>query len=227
MGCDISGYFGPAAQFIHTALEGGGKVVINCQMGVSRSSVLTMAYMILVRQWTVLHTITEFRKRRDVRPNDDFIDQIVDLHNQFSRDPASCLAAQNKLTDLPRLARPWHREFWREPPDQSELPFRLRGLGETGCGSDTLTDKIAALNTDIQPRDILTTTAATGPDPDCLPRSNTFNLQHILLAEADPFKFSGDNKVEVEDRTRARTESESSWEYYTETESEAEDSDQD
>ena len=61
MGCDISGYFGPAAQFIHTALEGGGKVVINCQMGVSRSSVLAMAYMILVRQWSVLHTITEFR----------------------------------------------------------------------------------------------------------------------------------------------------------------------
>ena len=61
MGCDISGYFGPAAQFIHTALQGGGKVVINCQMGVSRSSVLTMAYMILVRQWSVLHTITEFR----------------------------------------------------------------------------------------------------------------------------------------------------------------------
>ena len=61
MGCHISGYFGPAAQFIHTALEGGGKVVINCQMGVSRSSVLAMAYMILVRQWSVLHTITEFR----------------------------------------------------------------------------------------------------------------------------------------------------------------------
>ena len=61
VGCDISGYFGPAAQLIHTALEGGGKVVINCQMGVSRSSVLTMAYMILVRQWSVLHTITEFR----------------------------------------------------------------------------------------------------------------------------------------------------------------------
>ena len=61
VGCDISPYFGPAAQFIHTALEGGGKVVINCQMGVSRSSVLTMAYMILVRQWTLLHTITEFR----------------------------------------------------------------------------------------------------------------------------------------------------------------------
>ena len=167
-----------------------------------------------------------------MRPNDDFLDQIVSLHNQFTRDPASCLAAQNKLADLPSLARPWHREFWREPPDQSELPFRLRGLGEAGCDSDPLTDKIAALNTDIQPRDIPTTTTTitttdTGPESDCLPRSNTFNLQHIMLAEADPFKFSGDNKVEVEDRTRARTESESSWEYYTDTGSEADDSDQD
>ena len=39
-----------------------------------------------------------------------------------------------------------------------------------------------------------------------------------LLAEADPFKFSGEQ--------RARSESESSWEYYTDTESEADQSDQ-
>ena len=159
-----------------------------------------------------------------MRPNDDFIDQIVCLHNQFTRSPASCLAAQKKLSDLPCLARPWHREFWREPPDQSELPFRLRGLEEKS--SDPLTDKIAALNTDIQPRDIApqtTTTAAV--DPSCPPQSNSFNFQHILLAEADPFKFAGESKVEG--RERSRTVSESSWEYYTDTGSEADNSDWD
>ena len=160
-----------------------------------------------------------------MRPNDDFIDQIVSLHNQFARDPASCLAAQKKLADLPSLARPWHLEFWRQPPDPSELPFRLSPLGE--LSSDPLTEKIAALNTDIQPRDIVSTgtTLTTSPDSESLPRSNTFNFQHILLAEADPFKFSGDNRVGGEGRQRARTESESSWEYYTDTESEADSSD--
>ena len=157
-----------------------------------------------------------------MRPNDDFIDQIVSLHNQYRRDPASCLAAQKKLSDLPSLARPWHREFWREPPDQSELPFTLGQLGD--LRRDPLTDNIAALNTDIQPRDIVpssTTTTTSTTTPDCLPRSNTFNFQHILLAEADPFKFAGEKAVE-----RARAESESSWEYYTDTESGSE-SDQD
>ena len=157
-----------------------------------------------------------------MRPNDDFIDQIVCLHNQFIRDPASCLAAQNKLSDLPCLPRPWHREFWREPPDQSDLPFTLRPLAEKS--SDPLTDRIAALNTEVQPRDLAVaqTTAAPPVSP---PQSNSFHFQHILLAEADPFKFAGDNKVER--RERSRTVSESSWEYYTDTGSEADNSDQD
>ena len=165
-----------------------------------------------------------------MRPNDDFIDQIVVLHNQFTRSPTSCLAAQKKLSDLPGLARPWHREFWREPPDQSELPFRLRRLGEKS--PDPLTDNIAALNTDIQPRDIVppttTTTTATATataDPPSAPQSKSFNFQHILLAEADPFKFAGETKVGG--RERSRTASESSWEYYTDTGSEADNSDWD
>ena len=86
VGCDISGYFGPAAQFIHTALEGGGKVVINCQMGVSRSSVLTMAYMILVRQWTVLHTITEFRLVLYICWNTEISNQRQPLQEEARRE---------------------------------------------------------------------------------------------------------------------------------------------
>ena len=181
-------------------------------MGVSRSSVLAMAYMVLVRHWALLDVVREFRKRRDVRPNDDFIDQIVALHNEFLACPSSCLRRQNKLWDLPRLARPWHYEYWREPPDQADLPFTLTHLGDT---SSPASSHIAALNTDIVPLDISDTLIdpdqPTTTDPTL---SNTFNYQHILLASSDPFKVASDE--------RAESESESEWEYYTETESEPE-----
>ena len=179
-------------------------------MGVSRSSVLAMAYMILVRQWAVLDVVREFRKRRDVRPNDDFIDQIVCLHNKFVRNKSGCLAAQKKLSDLPDLARPWHWEFWSKPPLQSDLPFTLRHLGDRT--RDPLTDNIAALNTDINPREIVSQDQAENPPP----HTELLNFQHIMLASADPFKIAS------EVTQRSRSDSESSWEYYTETESEPE-----
>ena len=35
-GCSIAPYFRPAAQFISAGLRTGGRVMVNCQMGVSR-----------------------------------------------------------------------------------------------------------------------------------------------------------------------------------------------
>ena len=215
VGCDISDYFGPAAQYIHTALEGGGKVVINCQMGVSRSSVLAMAYMVLARHWALLDVVREFRKRRDIRPNDDFIDQIVELHNEFRRNKEECLKKQKKLSDLPSLARPWHYEYWREVPDITELPFRLSHLADGA--TEPLMDHIGALNTDIVPLDIVDTLAPESPiTAPALAETNSFNYQLIQLAQENPFKAAAGTE------RRERSASESSWEYYTETEEEEE-----
>ncbi|QQP52133.1 Uncharacterized protein FKW44_004173, partial [Caligus rogercresseyi] len=36
--CNILPYLGPAADFIKSAIDSGGKVLVNCQMGVSRSA---------------------------------------------------------------------------------------------------------------------------------------------------------------------------------------------
>ena len=206
LGSLISDYFGPAAQYIHTALEGGGKVVINCQMGVSRSSVLAMSYMILVRHWSLLDVVREFRKRRDVRPNDDFIDQIVCLHREFRRSKVSCVRSQKRLSDLPGLARPWHYEYWRSPPDLAQLPFTLRHLGHP---ENEDLNNIAQLNTDIVPLDITDTLTEIPTTTTAETDTKSFNYKHILLASADPFKVVSDN-------------SESEWEYYTDTESESE-----
>lgn len=52
---------------------------------VCRSSVLAMAYMLLERGWTALETIREFRRRRDVRPNDDFLAELAALDTALRR----------------------------------------------------------------------------------------------------------------------------------------------
>ena len=124
---------------------------------------------------------------------------------------ASCVRRQKKLSDLPALARPWHYEYWRDTPDQSELPFSLSHLGETSSPGRT---DIAALNTDILPLDISEALSEPDQAPDTSTHNNTFNYQQILLASADPFKVWSD--------VGGGSGSESEWEYYTETESEEE-----
>ena len=63
LGCDISPHFGPGAEFIHSGLSGGGKVLVNCQMGVSRSSALALAYMILYRYRGSTCYFSDFKTR--------------------------------------------------------------------------------------------------------------------------------------------------------------------
>merc|ERR1712106_629761 len=43
--CDISRYFHRTTDFIHSAVRGGGLVVVNCYMGLSRSASCVLAYL--------------------------------------------------------------------------------------------------------------------------------------------------------------------------------------
>ena len=208
VGCDISPYFGPAAQFIDDGLSGGGRVMVNCQMGVSRSSALAISYMMHCLGWSAAETMTEFRRRRDVRPNDDFIDQLVTLDNENRRrmnnDSEPLRNSLFHLDDLPRLPKPWHHEFWKTVPEAGDLPFKLRHVGET-LGDD-FEDSVGALNSNIDKRKIEVTKHETEEKTS----NNTGTMsQFQCLADLNPFIFS-----------KTRTESESSWEYYTDSECE-------
>ena len=75
-------YLGCANEFIASAFEtGSGKVLVNCQMGVSRSCAAAMAFMMITLGWKAVDVLRTFRSRRDVRPNDTFMDQLVELVN--------------------------------------------------------------------------------------------------------------------------------------------------
>ena len=62
-----------------------------------------------------------------MRPNDDFLDQILALDNENQKrialEETPLVDTLPKLSDLPDLPKPWHYEFWSDIPD--DLPFSL------------------------------------------------------------------------------------------------------
>ena len=80
---NISVYFDEVADFIDGALKGGGRVLVNCLMGMSRSSTCVLAYLMLHRDMTAVDALTEIRNHRDIRPNDGFLRQIAELDNKL------------------------------------------------------------------------------------------------------------------------------------------------
>jgi len=83
---NIALHFNEVVQFIEEGLENGGKVLVNCQMGVSRSSAAVLAYLMLRHSMTAVEALVEVRKHRDVRPNDGFLRQLAELDNKLRRE---------------------------------------------------------------------------------------------------------------------------------------------
>ena len=63
----IQQYLGCAAEFIKSAMDTGQKILVNCQMGVSRSCSAAMAYLMIYEGMSALDILKTFRRRRDVR----------------------------------------------------------------------------------------------------------------------------------------------------------------
>merc|ERR1712128_212081 len=72
-------YFEEGAEFINNALKMNGKVLVHCQCGISRSASLVLAFMILKRGMTVQTALATVSARRDIFPNNGFMEQLCDL----------------------------------------------------------------------------------------------------------------------------------------------------
>ncbi|XP_063302636.1 serine/threonine/tyrosine-interacting-like protein 2 [Pelobates fuscus] len=74
---DISKFLRPAAEFLDEALlTYRGKVLVNSEMGSSRSAILVAAYLMIFHHMTILEALMTIRKKRAIYPNDGFIMQL-------------------------------------------------------------------------------------------------------------------------------------------------------
>ncbi|GBM26108.1 Dual specificity protein phosphatase 3 [Araneus ventricosus] len=78
-------YFEEAAVFIDEALKSGGKVLVHCQAGISRSATLVCAFLMLKHGFTVQEAVKSVRKNRAIIPNDGFLKQLCDLNDKLNR----------------------------------------------------------------------------------------------------------------------------------------------
>ncbi|CAK6950284.1 dual specificity protein phosphatase 26-like [Scomber scombrus] len=80
---DMSVNFQAAADFIHRALSRGGKVLVHCHVGVSRSATLVLAYLMLKQNLTLVEAICAVKENRGVIPNRGFLRQLIRLDRQL------------------------------------------------------------------------------------------------------------------------------------------------
>jgi len=81
---DISVHFQETCDFIDNAVKGGGKVFIHCQKGVSRSSAMTICYLIYTKGWEFDQAHNYIKNIRDVaNPNPGFIIQLLGWYKQL------------------------------------------------------------------------------------------------------------------------------------------------
>ncbi|XP_030055498.1 dual specificity protein phosphatase 26 [Microcaecilia unicolor] len=81
---DMSVHFYPAADFIHKALrESGGRILVHCAVGVSRSATLVLAYLMIHHHMALVEAIKTVKDHRGIIPNRGFLRQLVALDNSL------------------------------------------------------------------------------------------------------------------------------------------------
>ncbi|KAH8492774.1 hypothetical protein H0E87_022132 [Populus deltoides] len=81
---NISSIFGEASDFIDHVESIGGRVLVHCFEGKSRSATLVLAYLMLRKKFTLLEAWNALRRaHRRAQPNDGFAKALLDLDRQL------------------------------------------------------------------------------------------------------------------------------------------------
>jgi len=87
---NIQDHFHKTSAFIHNALERGGKVLIHCLKGISRSATIAAAFVIKEHSMTPTETVNILRKFRPcIKPNYSFMMQLEWYARELQQQPAS------------------------------------------------------------------------------------------------------------------------------------------
>ncbi|XP_078660457.1 serine/threonine/tyrosine-interacting-like protein 1 [Branchiostoma floridae x Branchiostoma belcheri] len=96
MSANVTQLLPKTTEFIAEAIESGGRVLVHCNLGVSRSSTVTIAYLMKQRQWTMKDAFDFLKERRQVaQPNMGFLRQLskyeVELFGSKLTDIDDCI----------------------------------------------------------------------------------------------------------------------------------------
>ncbi|KAG8517419.1 Dual specificity protein phosphatase 5, partial [Galemys pyrenaicus] len=81
---DISSHFQEAIDFIDCVREKGGKVLVHCEAGISRSPTICMAYLMKTKQFRLKEAFDYIKQRRSVvSPNFGFMGQLLQYESEI------------------------------------------------------------------------------------------------------------------------------------------------
>jgi atypical dual specificity phosphatase len=110
----------PAADLIHSTLKSGGRVVVHCRAGVSRSASIVIAYLIKYYQMSLLEAYNYVKsKRYSIRPNEGFFEQLIDFEVEITAsEPSVKMVLDGWHTSVPEV-------YEESPPIDSLLLLYL------------------------------------------------------------------------------------------------------
>ncbi|XP_046387479.1 dual specificity protein phosphatase 3-like [Ischnura elegans] len=117
---DLECHLGATSDFIDHALHSGGRVMVNCVMGMSRSCAVVLGFLMMRRGLRAGEAVVAVRRRRNVRPNGGFLRQLAHLDNRLSRERGIILNYDVSESDSWRGERAAHRDNSRKCYDRPQ-----------------------------------------------------------------------------------------------------------
>lgn len=111
---EIIPFFSQATDFINEAQQSGGKLLLHCHEGKSRSITLALAYLMQTKDWTLKEALEFVTQHRPcANPNAGFMTQLLKLEQKLHG---------KKTVKV--------RHFFQSTSHQSSIP-----CGHSTCGS--------------------------------------------------------------------------------------------
>ena len=79
----FSSSFDRYTRMIAESLAGGGKVMVNCWQGASRSATIVLAYLVKYQDMKLEKAVKMVKRKRDIRPNNDFLQDLIEFEAKF------------------------------------------------------------------------------------------------------------------------------------------------
>lgn len=92
-GGDLVSHFSEAYEFIDGAIRGDGNVLVHCLGGISRSSTIIIAYLMLKYDYSLNDAYDMVKsKKSNIAPNFNFMGQLLDLERKRDENSSFCIS---------------------------------------------------------------------------------------------------------------------------------------